>query len=185
MIGQSAGMLFYPYFSKAISEKKEYLIKEKITQYERFVFLFVMPAMLFLAIYSHTLVMVLLGEKYIYSIPVLTIITLAQFVYLLNIPYGNLLAGMGYFKLGAIINLIFVILFAVLLIFFVHPRYLDLSEKGAAYAFFLSNVSLASMFVFFARKKLDVFNVKRYLNFLSFGLLAFLLFSFIYNKLIL
>jgi len=182
LIGQSAGLLFYPYFSKAISENQEYLIKKKISQYERFIFLFVMPVMLFLAIYSHTLVMVLLGEKYISSIPVLTIITLAQFIFLLNIPYGNLLAGMGYFKLGAILNIIFVILFALLLVIFVHPRFLNLSEKGAAYAFFLSKVFLASTFVLFVSRRMAVFDVKLYFNFLTFGLISFLMFYFIYVK---
>jgi O-antigen/teichoic acid export membrane protein len=182
LISQSAGMLLYPYFSKVISDKKEHLIKDKISQYERFVFLFVMPLMLFLSIYSHTLVMVLLGEKYISSIPVLTIITLAQFIHLLNIPYGNLLAGMGYFKLGALINMVFVILFAVFLVIFVHPRILNLSAKGAAYAFFLSKIILAAMFVFFARRKMAVFNAKTHFNFLVFGLLLFLMFYFIYTK---
>ena len=182
LIGQSAGMLFYPYFSKVISDREEFRIKDKISQYEHFIFLFVMPFMIFLAIYSHTLVMVLLGEQYIPSIPVLTIITLAQFIFLLNIPYGNLLAGMGYFKLAAIINIVFIIVFALLLVCFVHPKFLNLSEKGAAYAFFLSKVFLAAMFVFFVSRKMEVFNGERYFKFLSFGLITFLLFYFIYIK---
>lgn len=184
LIGQSAGMLLYPYFSKVISDNEEYRIEDKISQYENFIFLFVMPMMIFLAIYSYTLVMVLLGEQYIPSIPILTIITLAQFIFLLNIPYGNLLSGMGFFKLVAIVNIVFIIVFALLLICFVHPQILNLSEKGAAYAFFLSKTFLAAMYVFFGSRKMAVFNVKRYLKFLSFGLITFLLFYIIYVKLV-
>jgi O-antigen/teichoic acid export membrane protein len=182
IIGQSAGMLFYPYFSKVISNNEEFRIEEKISQYENFLFLFVMPVMIFLSIYSHTLVMAVLGKQYIPSIPVLTIITLAQFIFLLNIPYGNLLSGMGYFKLVAIVNIVFIIVFTLLLVCFVHPQIFNLSAKGAAYAFFLSKTFLAAMYVFFGSRKMAVFNVKRYFKFLSFGLITFLLFYFIYIK---
>jgi len=182
IIGHSASMLFYPYFSKAISDKQEYFVKDKIDKYERFVFLFIMPAMIFLSIYSHTIVTVFLGKEYISSIPVLTIITIAQFIYLLNIPYGNLLSGLGYFKLVAIINLGFIIFFVSLLIFFIHPGLFNLKEIGASYAFLLSNIFLATLYVFYATNKMPVFNIKRYFSFVTFGLVTFILYNFIYIK---
>ncbi|HEY9114845.1 MAG TPA: oligosaccharide flippase family protein [Bacteroidales bacterium] len=184
IIGHSAGMLFYPYFSKLIKEKKEKLIKEKIGQYERFIFLFVMPLMIFLAIYSKTIVMVILGDKYIPSIDILTIITLAQFLYLINIPYGNVLTGLGLFKLVAVLNIIFLIIYVVLMVLLVDPRFANLLGTGAAYAFLISRTILVILYVVFAHKKMPIFDFSSNARFFTFGFISFIVFFLIYTNVV-
>ncbi len=180
LIGQSAGLIFFPLFSKAVSEHNIQMIDDAIARYHRFVFLFVMPVMILLALLSSPIVSIMLGEKYYQSIPVLTIITIAQLIYLVHIPYGNLISGMGKFRLAALINIINVLVISLALLMLVHPAFAGLASKGAAWSFLISNIFLAACFVYYAKKFAPGIQLKTYFRFLLIGIILFVGFYYSY-----
>ncbi len=100
------------------------LIKSKVAIYQRFILANIMPLMIFLSIYSDTLVKVMLGEKYLASIPILRIITLAMFPIILSLPYGNVITGFGDFRLIAKLSIWNIVVLVISLVVFIHPYFL-------------------------------------------------------------
>ena len=93
MIGNSVGMLFFPIFSKAISQEKYVEINSKISKFERFSLLFVFPVTVFCSIYADLIVKFILGDRYTNSILILAIINISMFIMVFRQPYGNVLSG--------------------------------------------------------------------------------------------
>jgi O-antigen/teichoic acid export membrane protein len=153
MIGQSVGILFFPIFSKAISENNLHLINEKIGKFESFSVSFIFPLVLVTSIGSDFIVKVLLGKKYLLSIPILSIINLTMFIYVLFIPYGNILSGKGLFKLLAKIYAAQLFCFIGIAYVLVAPKMLNLGSKGIAYSLLLANLILGTMFFYYAKSK--------------------------------
>lgn len=181
IIANSVGMLFFPLFSQAVSNGNYEFVKKKIEKFERFSLLFIMPPVIFLAIYSDSIVIFVLGDQYLPSINILSIIIISMFIMVLNIPYGNVITGMGYFKLTAKINLINVILFIIALLIYLHPNLLNLKALGAALAILTSNIFLGATYRLFAKNKLEILEIKKCIKLLLFGVISFLLFSLLYN----
>jgi len=182
MIANSVGMLFFPIFSKSASEGNFQYIKNTIQKYERFCFLFIMPMVIFLSIYSDTIIKVILGNQYLSSIPVMILINLAMFFTILNMPYGNIITGMGFFKLVAILYILDLIFFVGSMFVLSSPKILDLGVTGTATAVFLSNIFIGSLFRFYAKKKCDVLDLKTDIKYIIFGIANFIGFYFFYNR---
>lgn len=181
LIANGVGRLFFPLFSGAFSKGNYDFIKDKIEKFERFSLIFIMPAVVLLAIFSDSIVLLLLGEKYIPSINILSIISVAMFIMVLNVPYGNVITGMGYFKLAAMINIINLVLFILTLLFFTNPKLLGLKATGAALSIFVSNLFLGIASRFYAKKKLNILNITKHFKFIIFGTINFLVFFLLYN----
>lgn len=173
--------IFFPLFSKAVAEKNYEYIKDKIDKYERLIFIFLMPTVLFLAIYSDSIILLFLGKKYIPSIDVMTIITIAIFIRVLTIPYGNILTGLGLFKLAAKLHLINIFIFVGILIIFINNNFLNLKAVGTAFALLVSNLFLGISYVFFAKRNMDIVKKINNYKFIIFGVLNFILFYFFYK----
>jgi len=99
IIGQSVSMLFFPMFSKFIVEKNYKQINLLIDKYNRFSIMFILPILILFAIHADIVVKLLLGNKFMPSAPLISISFISSFIYLLTIPYGNILSGNGSFKL--------------------------------------------------------------------------------------
>lgn len=183
LIASGVGMLFFPLFSQAISKGNYDFVKSKIEKFERFSLLFIMPAVIFLAIYSDSIVLFSLGEKYIPSIKILSIITVSMFITVISIPYGNVITGMGFFKLTAKINLINIILFIISLLILIHPDLLNLKAIGASIAILISNLFLGLAYRLYAKQKLKILEIAKNFNFFFFGVTNFVIFYFLYNHL--
>ncbi len=151
LIGQSVGLLFFPIFSKAISENNLNLINEKIAKFESFSVSFIFPMVLVTSIGSDVIVKVLLGNKYLPSIPILSIINLTMFIYVLFIPYGNVLSGKGLFKLLAKIYTTQLLCFIGIAYFLVAPRMMNLASVGIACSLLLANIILGALFFYHAK----------------------------------
>ena len=181
LIAQSVGLLFYPMFSEAISKGDHVLVKNRIEKFERFSFLFIMPVVIFLALYSDTIVYYILGEEYIPSINVLSVITVAMFIMVLSMTYGNVLTGMGLFTLVAKLSFINVIIFLLALVILIHPNFLGLDSMGAAYGVMISNVFLGLSYRYLANKRLPILEDVHSLKYIIFGIVNFVLFYFGYK----
>jgi O-antigen/teichoic acid export membrane protein len=180
MIGTSVGLLFFPTFSKAISEKKFGRINSIIKKYERFSLSFVFPAAMILSIYSDVIVNTVLGNEYSKTIPILSIINISAFIAAFITPYGNALTGSGQFKLVAKLYLVNLLFFLSLTFFLVSPGILNLGSTGLAASLLISNLFLGSLFIIYVRVKIKKIDVLPGLRLLVFGtvfsIIAFLLY---------
>ena len=170
LVGYSVGTLLFPFFSRAAARSDYDTILEKVDKIERLNFIFLMPMVIFLALYSDSIVLFVLGEQYISSIGVLSIITVGMFILVINIPYGNILAGLGCFGLAAKIHCFNLAVFAVALIVFLHPCFLCLGATGGALAILVSNGFLGICFRVFAKQKLKSLQISKNINFILFGI---------------
>ncbi len=180
LIANSIGLLFFPLFSKAAARGDFDYIKDKIGKFEKFSFIFIMPGVIFLSLYSDVIVKVLLGEQYLPSIPIMAYINIAMFVTVLNMPYGNVLTGMGFFNLAAVIYFVNLLCFAGLAFIFINPNLVGMGAVGAAAAVLVATVLLGIMLRIFAKKKAQYLDVFKGVKYLIFGIINYLIFLQIY-----
>ena len=183
LIANTVSMLFFPLFSEAAGKGDFRFIKEKIVKFERFSFLFIMPGVILVAIFSDTIIMTLLGTQYMPSGTIMSIITIAMFLMVLNMPYGNVITGMGDFKLASIINVSTLFLFIVAIFFLSSPNMANLGATGAAIAVLLANAFIGILYRVFAKKKCPILSNKYGLKFSLYGIINFLMFYSLYHNL--
>ena len=183
MIANSVGLLFFPYFSRAASKGDFQFIKNKIIKLERFSFLFIMPAVIFLSLYSDVIIKLLLGDQYLPSISVMTVINLSMFLRILNMPYGNVITGMGFFKLAAWLSLFDLFLFLSLIFVLLNPKIFNLGAFGIAIAIFILRIFTGLLLRIFAKQKCPALDIKTGGKFVLFGIANFFGFYFFYNYL--
>ena len=173
LVGKSVRKLFFPLFSKAIAENNQGYIKDKIEKFERFSFIFIMPAILLLVIFSREIILLLLGDQYMPSIPVMQIVTAAMFIMIVNMPFESVVEGAGKFKLSAILSTANLLLFVGLIFLFVSPDLLDLGPAGVACATFISTLFLGSVYRFYAKRSCPLLSHIKAAKYAGFGLLVF------------
>lgn len=181
LVGKSVRNLFFPLFSKAVAEGNQGYIKDKIDKFERFSFLFIMPAILILVIFSKYIILLLLGDDYMPSVPVMQIITASMFIMIVNMPFESVVEGAGKFKLSAILSTSNLILFVCLIFLFVSPDLLDLGPAGVAGAVFLSTLFVGSVYRFYAKRSCTILSHVKAARHALAGLLMFGVFYFAYE----
>ncbi len=181
MIATSVELLFFPLFSKAVSNGNFQYIKATIEKFERFSFLFIMPVVIFLSLYSDVVIRILLGTQYLPSISVMAIINVAMFLMVLNTPYGDVIIGMGLFKLAALLKLTNLVLFVISVYILLNPNIFNLGAVGVAIALFISNIFIGILFRIFAKQKCSLLNLKKNLRFILFGIIGFIGFYLLYH----
>jgi O-antigen/teichoic acid export membrane protein len=182
MIGTSVGLLFFPTFSRAISEKNFDRINSIIKKYEKFSLSFVFPVTIILSIYSNVIVNTVLGDEYEKTIPILSIINISAFVLNLVTPYGNALTGSGLFKLVAKLYFINLLFFVSIAFFMVSPGMLNLGSTGIAASLLSSNLFLGTLFIIFVRFKIKKIKVLPGFWILVYGTIFSIIASWIYLK---
>ena len=182
LIANTVSMLFFPLFSEAAGRGDFKFIKKKITKFERFSFLFIMPGVILVAIFSDTIIKILLGAQYMPSVNIMSIITIAMFLMVINMPYGNVITGMGDFKLASIINVLTLLFFLVAIFFLSSPNTANLGATGTAIAVLLSNAFIGILFRVFAKKKCPILSNKYGLKFSLYGVASFCLFKVAYSS---
>lgn len=183
MIGGSAGLLFFPIFSEAVAIKKYDEINVIINKFERFSYIYILPFVFFAVICSDLIVKVLLGNEYLPSIPILSIITIATYISVMYMPYGNVLSGIGLFKLLAKLYILEAVFFIIICFIFVSPNLLNLKGVGIASSIMLSDVLLGSLFVSYSRRNLKELKVRQNYKLLIYGISYSILAFFIYRSL--
>ena len=136
---------------------------------------------IFLSLYSGVIIKLLLGSQYLPSIPIMAIINLAMFTMVLSMPYGNVLTGMGHFKLAAVLSLINLFLFIGLGFILSYPQILNLGAVGVAVTVFVSNFAIGFLFRVFAKRKCPILSFRESFKFLAFALVNFFSFLWIYG----
>ena len=173
--------IFFPVFSAAFAKGQYQYIIDKIETFERFLFVFIMPFIIMLVIYSDTIIQVVLGDKYHESIPVVAMVTVAFFFRLLIRPYGNILTGKGKFKLAAIINAVNIVSFVFALYVFISPDIFNMGIQGAALSLILANLILGFLYIFYSKSILPNLKVWKNKGYLLLGFVFYFLLSYIYK----
>ncbi|OQY05507.1 MAG: hypothetical protein B6I20_01115 [Bacteroidetes bacterium 4572_117] len=182
LISRSMSMLFFPMFSRAVAKRDFGFIKDKIEKFERFSFLFIMPVVIIITLFSKDIVLLLLGEQYISSIDIMAVITVALFLTVFNTPYGNLINGFGKFKLTAKITIVNLFVYVGVIFLFLSENLLNLGAIGVAWALLISNVLLGISFRYFALKDAKNLDNKIALKFIVYGILSYLASYYIYTN---
>jgi O-antigen/teichoic acid export membrane protein len=134
LIATNIGALFFPLFSMYIFKGQYQELKDKVSQYHKISLVFVLPFVLFIMIYSPSIVRLLLGNLYKPSIIPMSIITLALYIFTYSIPFGNILIAAGKYKRAAVNQLIIFIIYMSLLGVLTHPYLLNMKSVGTALA---------------------------------------------------
>ena len=182
LIGKSVKNLFFPLFSKAVAEGNNDYIRDKITRFERFSFLFIMPPVILTAIYSEPIILLLLGDQYGPSVLVMQLITLAMGVMVVNMPFGSVMDGLGKFNLSAILNTFNLLVFVGAIVVLVSPQLLDQGAAGVAMAIFISNIFIGVLYRIYATRFFPVLSHKKAIKFSIFGTISFVLGYYVYER---
>jgi O-antigen/teichoic acid export membrane protein len=154
LVGNSAGLLLLPTFSRGLAENRIDNVNNIIKQFERFTWIFLFTLTSMTSIGSDVIVQILLSNKYIKSVPILSIINFSSFFVTYFIIYGIALSAKGYFNLSAklyLAKLVFLIVTAVLL---VHPLLFNYGAKGLALTLLLSNLFIGILFLYHVKHRI-------------------------------
>ena len=181
LISLSIGNLFFPIFSKAASNKDFETIKKYVEKFERFSFIYLMPIIIIVTLFSSEIVRLLLGKQFIASVPIMMMINLSMFFRVLASPYGSLIAGLGLFKKSLIIGLVHFIFYILALYFAINPPFLNLSGYGAALAYLLATVVFFILNITYAMNNLRLLTFKNLIMYMSFGIVNFVIAYYIFQ----
>jgi len=152
MVAGSIGGIFFPLFSKYSSEGNFTAINSKILQFNRFVLVFILPLVIFVSFHSKLIVLSILGSKYTNSIVPMVFFTIGSFLYLITLPFGNLIFGSGKFKRGMQINIFSSCLYVAVLYALIDKQLLNLGLVGAATALIVFHAINGGLSLFFVRQ---------------------------------
>lgn len=186
ILGNTAGTVFFPLFSAYISQNNFEAIKSKIRTFERFIFIFTLPVIMLLCLYSYPTIVFLLGMKYEPSAPLFSVLVLSSFFIIWSMPYGNILSGLGLFWLATFINFVKFILFLAIIIICISPSILNLGPMALAITALTTNVFMFLMFYYFVYKKtgvqLLIEQIRYFIFWIIFSSLAFFIHSGLLNS---
>ncbi len=140
MIGTTAGTIFFPLFSKAVANGEFDLIKTQINKYERFILLFLLPIFIVVSSYADPIIPLLIGNKYLPSVPVFSILVFTAFFSIWSNVYYNLLVGRNKYFEAASLNVLFLLIFFALLYSFLNEDQLNLGAQGLAWAMLILSI---------------------------------------------
>lgn len=181
LIGSSSGLILLPTFSKDIKEENYSKVSDSLRKFERFTFFFIFPFVLVSSIGSDLIVALILGTKYLNTVPILSIVNISSFIVSYTMIYGVILSSKGLFKLNAKIYLMKLFFFILISFLLIHPNLFALESKGMALAILFSNLFLGTSFIFFvyiSENKIKILP-ERYM--IIYSLIYFVLGYFLYN----
>jgi len=174
LIGNSAGTVFFPLFSYLLSKNDSYQVRKKINQFERFLFVFILPLIITLSLFAYPVIVTLLGTKYEHSAPILRLLVFSSFFIIWGMPYGNVISGMGLFWLASFINLLKFLIFVGTLFLFIHPSLLNMGAMALALTQVVINFFLFAAYYILAYSKIKVQFLKEQSKFILFWLVFYL-----------
>jgi len=169
-IGGTIGQIFFPLFSKYISNNDWKSVNDKIFKYEEFVVLFILPFVVLITVIAKPIIILLLGEEYNPSVNPFSVLALATFFVIWAQPYSNVINGKGKFYYLALIKFVKLVVFVAVLFIFLAPEFLGLGALGLAFTQLVINMAEGLLFVIFAKRIGDIWFYKR--NLISFFLIT-------------
>jgi O-antigen/teichoic acid export membrane protein len=168
LLGNTAGTVFFPLFSSLLSKNDLTQVRKKISQFERFVFVFVLPLIITLSLFAYPVIVTLLGTKYEQSAPIFGLLVFSSFFIIWGMPYGNVISGLGLFWLGSFINFLKFLVFIGTLFLCIHPSLLNMGAMALAVTQIAINFFLFSSYYILAYRKIKVQFLKEQSRFILF-----------------
>lgn len=156
MFSNTAGSIFFPTFSKAFKNNDIISIKNQIAKFERFLILFALPLFIILAMFSNPLIPFLMGDKYLPSVPIFSILVFSSFFAIWGNPYYQLITGMNKFNIAAKLNSLFLIVFVGLLYLFLDHRFFHLGAMGLAWSMLVLSFIRFSVWYFYDNRAIKI-----------------------------
>jgi len=175
ILGNTAGTVFFPLFSSLVATNKLDIIKSKVWQFERFLFLIIFPVIISLSLFSYPIMVSLLGIKYEESAPLFSLLIFSSFFAIWGMPYGNIIEGLGLFWLSSLINFLKFLVFITTLLILIHPDIFNLGAMALAITQLTINLFLFIAYYFISFRKIKIQYIKYQLHFLLYGFLVYLL----------
>jgi O-antigen/teichoic acid export membrane protein len=169
MLAAMSGGVLMPDFSRAFAKGDHTEITSKVSKYERFGFIFILPFVILIAIESDIIIPFLLGNEFDNSIPVFMLTSFGLFFHLIGMPFGNVITGKGKFKIAALINVICFLIFLMGAYFLVNPKFFGLGEYGMAWTIFLLYGSLMILYMIISGKYIR-FDYRNLLMYILYGI---------------
>lgn len=182
LLSGSAGSIFFPLFSEAVSRNNFKQIRTTVYKYERFIFIHLIPVLIFLSLYAEIIIRVLLGDKYTAAKDFLVILVGAAFFQSWLKPYGDIILGLGEYKLAAFLNVLRLVLFLVLSVFFMSPAFLNSGALGLSISLLLSTIFLSILYYYKSFKKCGINTLRENYKYIVHGILSFATWLFIYHS---
>ena len=179
LISGTAGSLFFPLFSKAVKNKNIQSIKSYIKKYNRILFIWILPFVILLCLFSKNLILLILGKDYIESADVFSIIIFSSFLQMWAIPFGNVLFSFNKFNISALISLIRLFVQVFFVTIFVHPSIFNYGVTSLALAIFISDFFILLIRYFFSKKILDINIFKNNIYYIIYSVFFYLLYYLI------
>jgi O-antigen/teichoic acid export membrane protein len=126
--------------------------------------------------------LLLLGDQYIPSIEIMAIVTVALFLTVFNTPYGNVITGLGKFKLVAVIAIVNLLIYAGILVFFLSEKGLNLGPVGVAWSLLITNILLGIVYRYYSSRATKVIDNKMAIKFIVYGILNYLLCWYVFSN---
>lgn len=181
LFSASAGTLFFPLFSKAISENNYHRVKDMTGKYERFIFIHVIPVILFIALYRRTIMGVLLGEGYLGASDLLLVLAGAAFFQVWSRPYGNILMGLSLFKKAAFLNGVKLCIFVGVSAVLMMPGYLGLGGLGLSLGLLAGNLFISIVYCIISYRRCGIHTLGWNYRYLIHGVISFFTWSWLYR----
>ncbi|MFA5405510.1 MAG: oligosaccharide flippase family protein [Ignavibacteria bacterium] len=181
LLESSAGLLFFPFFSKNIAEGEFDKLNVSVRKFERFNLSFVLPIVFYIVIFSGFVVSIVLGNKFIKTPPMLSIISVAMFVSIINLPYVDSISGKGLFRLSATLCVFGMMVFILMSFFLVSPYFFDLKGIGITISLLTTNIFTGIVFMYYTKKKIGRIKIFQGKYILIYGLIYSSVAYFIYN----
>lgn len=182
LLSSSAGSIFFPLFSKAVSRKNYHRVRITVYKFERFIFIHLIPALIFLSLYAGTIIRVLLGNKYSSAGSFIVILIAAAFFQSWFKPYGDIILGLGEYKLATILNLLRLGLFLGLSVIFMAPSLANAGAKGLSISLLVTNIFIGTLYYFFALKKCGTNTLKENYKYIIHGIVSLTVWLFIFKS---
>jgi len=174
LLGNTAGTVFFPLFSSLLAKNNLSQVRKKINQFERFIFVFVLPLIITLSLFAYPVIVTLLGTKYEQSASIFRLLVFSSFFIIWGMPYGNVISGMGLFWLFSFINLLKFLIFLGTLFFCIHPSLLNMGAMALALTQVVINFFLFIAYYITAYRKIKVQFIQEQSRFILFWCIVYL-----------
>jgi O-antigen/teichoic acid export membrane protein len=119
-----------------------------------------LPFASFLALSSDPLLIWVLGKKFYPSVIPFAVLVFASFILIIGIPFGNIIAGAGKFRLIVFLHILKFCFFSISLYFLISPSMIGLGALGLAINVLLVNI-FQNVISFFVSKKIGTIAVRQ------------------------
>ncbi|WP_024335389.1 oligosaccharide flippase family protein [Desulfotignum balticum] len=176
LIAATAGTMFFPLFARAVANHEFESIVRRIKMYERFIFNWIFPWILFLSIFAEIILTSVLGERYLPAAGVFRILVFASFLKIVAIPFANLLFSFDKFNISAMIAVSNLLIQIGLVYLLAHPDFFNLGIIGLAIAIITSEVFIFCIRYYYAKQLVNLNSLKENLSYFLLGGISYGLF---------